>query len=230
MSNQPDHVPELPPDPPSTRLVAAMGSVGLLAAVLIVMTFQFTLPYIKRNKAEMLERAIFEVVPAAASKKVFTVDNSGTAVPLEGEDEKAFKIYACYDANDSLAGVALEASGQGFQDVVRIIYGYSPEKEAIIGMKVLQSTETPGLGDKIGSDPDFLANFDSLVVALKADRTALAHQIELVKKGEKRQPWQISAITGATISSRAVTKMLRESTSKNIPLLNRNLAKLKERE
>ncbi len=228
MSNQQTKTPELPPDPPSTRLIAAMGSVGLLAGILIVMTFQITQPYIKRNKAELLERAIFEVVPEAASKKVFTLDSEGNVIPLEGEDEKAFKIYACYREDGSLAGVALEASGQGFQDVVRILYGYSPEKQAIIGMKVLESTETPGLGDKIEKDPVFISNFDSLVVTLNEDQSRLVHEIVMVKHGQKSQPWEISAITGATISSRAITNMLRESTQKNIPMVMKNLPKLKE--
>ncbi|NIT53564.1 MAG: FMN-binding protein, partial [candidate division Zixibacteria bacterium] len=137
-----------------------------------------------------------------------------------------FKIYACYTDNHQLAGVAIPASGQGFQDVIRILYGYVPEKNAVVGMQVLESTETPGLGDKIEKDEDFLVNFKGLDVRLAKNQDRLLHPIKLVKAGQKTEPWQISAITGATISSRAIAKMIRESAEKNLPLIKDNLSNL----
>lgn len=214
--------------PASKKMISAMGTVGLLAAALIVFTFQVTFPYIKENKARLLEKAIFEVVPGAITKQAFKVTDSGEIVPLEGDDEKAFKLYSCYGENGELVGIAVEAQDQGFQDVIRIIYGYSPDKQAIVGMKVLQSTETPGLGDKIEKDPEFLSNFEALEVRLNEQNSGLAHPIEMVKSGQKTDPWQISAITGATISSKAITKMLRESTEKNIPFIVENLETLQK--
>jgi electron transport complex protein RnfG len=211
--------------PASKKMISAMGTVGLLAAALIVFTFQVTFPYIKENKARLLEKAIFEVVPGAETKQTFKITDSGDIVPLEGEDAKAFKLYACYGKGGEMVGVAVEARGQGFQDVIRIIYGYSPEKQAVVGMKVLQSTETPGLGDKIEKDPEFLSNFEVLDVRLNEQKNGLGHPVEMVKSGQKTQPWQISAITGATISSKAITKMLRESTEKNIPFIENHLSK-----
>lgn len=213
--------------PASKKMISAMGTVGLLAAVLIVFTFQLTFPLIKENKARLLQQAIFEVVPGAETKQTFIVTDSKKIVPLDGEDEKSFKLYACYGQDGSLVGIAVEAQDQGFQDVIRIIYGYSPQKQAIVGMKVLQSTETPGLGDKIEKDPEFLSNFEALDVRLDEQKGNLAHPIEMVKSGQKTESWQISAITGATISSKAITKMLKESTEKNIPFIEMNLDELR---
>ena len=48
-----------------------------------------------------------------------------------------------------IVGLAVEAQGMGYQDVIRVIYGYSFEQDAIVGIRVLESKETPGLGDKI---------------------------------------------------------------------------------
>lgn len=219
--------PGMGKEPGSAKMLMTMGGVGLVAAVLLVFTYQFTLPYIKINQTRMLEKAITEVVPGTSYKKVFTVNEAGQIVPLEKEDEKAFKIYACYSATDSLLGVAIEARGQGFQDVIHLIYGYSPAKQAIVGMKVLESTETPGLGDKITRDPDFLSNFKELSVQVDETGTKVRHLPELVKAGQKTKDWQIVAITGATISSRAVTNILRKSTEKNIPLIMQQLKTLK---
>jgi electron transport complex protein RnfG len=79
------------------------------------------------------------------------------------------------------------------------------------------------LGDKIETDPDFLANFERLAVALTDDLAAIAHPIEFVKKGQKQEPWQIDGITGATISSKAIAGILSGSTAYWIPRIRRNL-------
>jgi electron transport complex protein RnfG len=111
-----------------------------------------------------------------------------------------------------------------------LIYGYSPEQEQIIGMEVLESKETPGLGDKIMKDEDFLANFEALDARLAEDGSSLQHPIATVKAGQKEQPWQIDGITGATISSEAVGDILRSSTEYMLPVLNEHVEQLKRNE
>ena len=224
----PPPIPEATDSSPGgARMILTMGSIGLLAGILIVFTYQLTYPVIKRNKAIALERAVFEVVPGAAEKRTFRRDGDELS-RFEGEDDTARKYYASYDEDGHLVGVAIEASGQGFQDLLRILYGYSPDCDCIVGMKVLESKETPGLGDKIEKDPDFLENFVALDVTLSDDRQAPAHPITMVKHGKKTQAWQIEAITGATISSRAIAKILRESSARAVPVITQNLDVLRE--
>ncbi len=211
------------------KMLFSMGTIGIIAGVLIVFTFTFTMPYIKANEAAFLEESIFDVVPGAYTKKVVTLDENNTIIPVTNPDEVAFKLYSCYDKQDSLVGIAIEAREQGFQDVIKIIYGYSPEKQAVVGMKVLQSTETPGLGDKIETDKDFQENFKHLDVSLNEDKSALKELIVLVKNGKKTKKSQISAITGATISSKAITKMMSRSTALNVPVIYKNLDILKKK-
>jgi electron transport complex protein RnfG len=210
----------------SFRMIATMGGLGLLCGVLIVATFQSTFSIIKENRRIALEKAIFEVVPGAVERTTFALID-GKLEALEGEEDAGVKYYACYDGDKELVGVAVEASGQGFQDVVRVLYGYSPTKEALVGLKVLESKETPGLGDKIESDPDFRANFEALSVELQSDMTSISNPIVLVKEGKKTDPWQIEAITGATVSSRAVATLLKKSTAVSVPVIVQNLPALK---
>ncbi len=227
MSNDTTHSP--PPaaapavaQPSSLRMVFTMAGLGLFCGILIVLTFQLTLPTIKVNKARALEKAIFEVVPAASTKTTFKLAGNRLE-PLAGEDETAIKYYAGYDEDGRLVGIALEAAGQGFQDIVSILYGYSPECKCVIGMTVLASKETPGLGTKIETDADFVANFEALSAELTGDGKRIAHPITLVKPGEKSNAWEIEAITGATISSRAIADILEKSTAERVPVIERNL-------
>jgi electron transport complex protein RnfG len=201
----------------------AMVGVGLLCGLLIVSVFLWTRPVIERNRAEALERAIFRVLPEARSSRGFRLAESGRFEAVESPDAGGPLAYAGYDEQRRLVGIALEASGMGYQDVIHVLYGYATSADAIIGLQVLESRETPGLGDKIETDPGFLENFAGLDVSLAADGTDLAHRIEFVKPGEKQHPWQIDGITGATISSTAIARILDQSAAWWIPRIHGRL-------
>jgi electron transport complex protein RnfG len=110
----------------------------------------------------------------------------------------------------------------GYQDNIRVIYAYSFAAKAIVGFKVLESKETPGLGDKVDTEAHFIANFEALDVSLAADGAALQNPIVTVKQGEKTQPWQIDGITGATITSKAIGALLNDSAQTWVPVLERD--------
>lgn len=200
-------------------LIRALGGVGTFCGLLIVLTWQLTLPTITRKKAIYLENAVYRTLPGATKLKTFAAVGE-QLVDSEGVAEPDALFYVGYNKNNQLVGIALTAAGQGFQDTLRILYGYDPEKETLIGFGVLESRETPGLGDKIEKDPVFLANFEALDVALA--HGAPANPITLVPKGAKENPWEIDAISGATITSRAVVDILAKDTARWLPLLQQN--------
>jgi len=212
--------------PNSRKMVLTMGSVGLVASILLVMTYTWTLPYIEANQAEYLEQSIREVLPGAFTRTDWRI--VGDDVVPEGDGFTIEpRLFVGFKEDGSLEGFAIEAQGQGYADIIRIIYGYSSECECIVGMKVLESRETPGLGDKIGKDPGFLANFDSLDVRWSDQSLSISSPLELIKKGAERQAWQIDGISGATISSKAITDILNATNSVIIPIIHANLDKLK---
>jgi electron transport complex protein RnfG len=216
-------------DPPRTwHMYRSMVGVGIVCGLLIVTVYELTRPVIERNKAEALQRAIFQVLPRATTSATFRLNGDERFEPLEGDAAGTPLVYAGYDDEHRLVGLAVEASGMGYQDVIRVIYGYSFAEDAIVGIRVLESKETPGLGDKIETDPGFLANFERLDVSLTADGAAIAHAIEPVKRGRKTEPWQVDGITGATISSVAIANILSRSTSYWIPRIRRSLDDFRE--
>jgi len=206
----------------SSKMLRAMVGIGIACALLIVLTFEFTQPIIEKNRAEALERAIFKVLPGVEHVQAYQLDADKNFIAPQADDKDAALVYAGYAANGELAGVAIEASGQGYADILRILYGYDPEQEAVVGFYVLESKETPGLGDKIEKDETFLANFEQLDVSLNEAGDALKNPVTPVKSGEKTNPWEVDAITGATISSRAIGDILKESTARWVPLIYNN--------
>ena len=212
------------PDPPSAwHMYRAMVGVGVFCGLLIVSVFQVTRPIIERNKAEALEKAIFHVLPDASTSTTYRLDESGGFEVLEGEGLGEQLVYAGYDDEHELVGLAVEAQGMGYQDVIGLIYGYSFAEDAIIGIQVLESKETPGLGDKIETDPAFLQNFERLDVSLVDDQSEMANPIVPVKHGAKSNPWEVDGITGATISSVAIADILNRSAQYWAPHIRNNL-------
>ena len=209
-----------PAMPSSRSLILVLGGIAMMSGLLVVLTYQLTLPRITLNQQRALERAIFTVLPEATVKSNYLLDESGLA-PLSDDDFAKANVFAGYNEEGELTGLAMEASARGYQDVVTILYGYSLKSECVVGITVLASRETPGLGDKVESDPDFLANFDCLDAHLNSDGTAVLNPIETVKNGKKTDPWQIDGISGATVTSKAIGNALQKSTTTMLPLLIR---------
>jgi electron transport complex protein RnfG len=208
--------------PPIWPLYRALVGVGLVCGLLIVSVFVLTGPVIARNEAAALQRAVFQVLPGAVAKASFTLGPDGNFRPAADGDAPQKMVHAGYDAEGALVGVAIEAQGMGYQDIIRLLYGYAPQSQAIVGMEVLASKETPGLGDKIETEPHFVANFEALDTGLNEEGSALQNAIITVKEGEKSEPWQIDGITGATITSVAIGDILNNSANAWMPVFERD--------
>ncbi len=208
------------PQTPGFRMIRTLGAIAMLSGLLVVLVFQYTKPIIAENQRIAIEKAVFKVVPGASRRVDVMLGENGVAVP--GEDSGAGeKVYAAFDDQGNLKGVALASGAQGYQDIVKLLYGYDPECACIRGIKILKMTETPGLGDKIAFDPAFLKNFEALDAGLNDAGDALAHKIVAVKAGKKQSAWEVDAISGATISSVAVAKALDRSMQRMAPLIQR---------
>lgn len=228
--------PARPKQPNSLHMIAVLGGASFLSGFLIFFVAQATEAGIKQNKLEQLRNAVFEVLPGAVSSQAFALED-GEFRPVEVDDPTPGmkKVYAGYDDSGGLVGVAIEAAAQGYQGVIRAIYGYDPETESMTGFTVLESSETPGLGDRIAKDPAFLANFyttenssETVSLALGEEGDTLAHPVAFAKNGEKNEPWQVEGISGATISSKAVAHMLNNSAQEAVPLIQAHLDQLQK--
>ena len=191
-------------EPSSFRLVATLGIAGLLSGLIIVSVYEATLPTIQAWQAKVLREAVFKVLPGTehAERLVF---EDGELTPKETEEKDDAAIFAGYGADGTLIGYAIPSAGPGFQDIIKILYGYRPGERLITGMEVLESRETPGLGDKIYKDQQFVAEFHDL---------AIDPEVVAVKKGTGSAPNEVDAITGATISSKAVVRIINEGNAR----------------
>lgn len=212
----------------SSAMIRTLVLIATISGLLVVMVFELTRPIIAENQRIAVEQAIFQVIPAAAQWQEYRLNDEKLMPAAEATD--GISIYAGFNKEGELAGIATEAASQGYADTIKLLYGYNPECECIIGIKILKSAETPGLGDKIFKDLDFIANFKALVAKLNGEQNALENAIVTVKHGKKTDPWQIDSISGATVSSRAIGKALNDSAQYLLPRIINQLSQIKREE
>jgi electron transport complex protein RnfG len=202
MSATPPAAAPVAPEWSSARLVTTVGLAGLLSGLAIVGTYEATLPRIQENQRRALEAAVFEVVPGSEALQGLVVRDGrlvpATSAPGEGDGDEA-EVFGAYDADGRFVGYAIAAEGPGFQDTIRLLFGFDPDRARVVGLQVLESRETPGLGDKIVKDDAFLDGFRDL---------AVSPRVVVVPNGTSSAPNEVDGITGATISSKAVVKIV----------------------
>ncbi|MDA1014826.1 MAG: FMN-binding protein [Planctomycetota bacterium] len=208
--------------PSVVQMYAAVMGVGIGCALAIVVVYESTKPIIERKRAVATQQAILDVLPRAVRITAFRWDGAQGRFVQSGVDSDTQILFAGYDEADHLVGLAIGAEGTGYQDTIRVLYGYSFERQAVIGLRVLESRETPGLGDRVETDAAFKNNFTRLDVQLAPGKSALAHPVEFVKPNKKRLEWQIDGMSGATVTSSAIAEMIGKSTAKWIPRVHQH--------
>ena len=203
----------LQPQVKSGKLIGTLAFFGAIAGLLIVVAFEWAQPRILADKAAVLQGAIGEVLGAPERiQSLFLVDGALVEkAPVGVDTTKIERVFVGYDANNKTICYAIIGAQPGFADVIQLIFGYDPATKQLLGMKVLDNKETPGLGDKIVKDTGFVGEFKQATPPLRGVKLGAG-------KGGKEE---IDMITGVTISSRTVINIINSKLKEVEPLLAR---------
>ena len=204
--------PVVAKDVRSWKLLAMMTGGGAIAGLLIVSAYTLTLPRIERHQGEVMQMAITEVLESPATYDTLYLHNGALvkSVPAGTDTKKLEKVYLGHDAAGKRVGFAVSAAENGFQDLVMLMFGYDASMHKLIAMKVIGNKETPGLGNKIETDSSFVNGFANAVAPING-----------VKKDRgKSTPSDVVMITGATISSRAVIRIIDNAIARWQPMMD----------
>jgi electron transport complex protein RnfG len=117
-------------------------------------------------------------------------------VPVVDENDEIL-YYEAYDEAGALMGFGFIQTGRGMWGDIQVAGGIDIDYR-LISVIVLEQGETPGLGTRI-VEKKFLNQFKGLD----------ADEVKLEKYGGS-----VDAITGATVSSKAVTEIIRKEVEK----------------
>lgn len=112
----------------------------------------------------------------------------------DGDVERSFFVGKFDGKKDE---VAFESSGKGFGGDIGLMVGVNPNTDKIVGVGVTTSSETPGVGSRAKTDPDFVAQFTGKPM------------IETFKV--KADGGKVDALSGATVTSRGVASGLTDA-------------------
>jgi len=211
------HVHGAPPTAPerktvsATRLIVTLGGSGAVFGALIVIAYTLTLPPIEANRARRLNAAITEVLRHPARyDTLYVVNGALQRQPPAGVDPKTVeKVYLGHDKDGVETGYAVVSEAPGFADQIRVIFGYDAKTKSLLGMKVVENKETPGLGDRIEKDTNYVKQFAGVVTPILGAKQGAG-------KGGKNE---VILITGATISSRIVVRIINDAVGRLGPAL-----------
>ena len=164
------------------KLSASLLIIAAISGTILGIIYTVTKePIAKRVKLEE-EKALKDIFPEATRFNLTT-----------GKDNHIY--YEVYTKN-KLIGYAIDASGKGFGSTIKIKVGMNLNK-TIKAIRITSQNETPGLGTRVEGTKftDQFVNKTLKQVLLKKDSS----------KGT------IDALTGATISSRAVSEAVQKS-------------------
>jgi electron transport complex protein RnfG len=193
---------------PSWRLVVTLGVAGALAGLLVVLVYQWTITPIEAHRGTIIQEAIAEVLQQPARWDTLYMEGGKVVARPAGATAELPRVFQGYDANGRRIGVAVLAAEPGFSEVVSLIFAFEPQSGHLLGMKVLDQKETPGLGEKIEKDSGFVRQFARVVAPLKG-----------VKRHSGSDSAEVDVISGATISSRAVIRIINNAVARWRPLL-----------
>lgn len=142
------------------------------------------------------EKTLAEAIKDVMNTTALSVASTDTVAMKDANgDESKYVVYSAVDGNGKPIGWAVESVVMGFGGNLKVLTGFSPDG-IVLGYRVLQSSETPGLGQKAGQW--FQKDGKGCIIGRDmSDGTTLM----VTKDGG-----DVDAITASTITSRALLK------------------------
>jgi Na+-translocating ferredoxin:NAD+ oxidoreductase subunit G len=156
------------------------------------------LAVLRNNTQDRIDNQVLEFVKGPAIRDVFKGASNNPITDRfklkDGDVERTFFV-GVYDGEPE--GVAFETSGKGFGGKVGVMVGINVKDDKLLGVSVTTHSETPGMGARAKTDPNFVSQFKGLSVK---------EPFKVTQDGGS-----INALSGATITSRAVSAATTEA-------------------
>jgi len=203
------------------RVQAVLVSIALVAGLSIAMVHEWTRPMVMAQRGGQLGEVALKVMPDAVNYRIYTRGTDGHP-RLLGDGDNA-ELFIGLDARGRAVGAAIVGSGMGYADTIQLVFGLDPAAQRLTGMRVVASRETPGLGSVIVDDVKWVDSFGR--IELQFDEQQRLQPLS-VRDGARYEQGEVDAISGATVSVYAVTRIINRSLSEWLPILREEFDEL----
>lgn len=170
-------------------------AITLVAGVLLGLVYQVTKDPIAYQEKLAQDRANQSVFAAASTFDDAAVDEAGAAaVTSEHTGVTIESVKEAKDSSGASLGYVIQVKSKGYGDFITYTVGIANDGN-VNGISIIKIAETPGLG----------MNAEKVIVPQFKDKAET--NFTVVKNGQlSDESTQIEAISGATITSRAITE------------------------
>lgn len=182
------------------KLALALAVFAGLACSGLAVVYQWTKPVIDGLAAEAFSAQLKSLFPDG------TVDEREDRIALE-PDNPTLKFESAYRVmqNGVPIGVAVKVSGPSYAPGTVVLVGVGLDRR-IVGVRILSNNDTPGLGAN-AKDESYVVNpAKGLSFAGQFKDKAITDAFEVKK--------DVDCITASTITSRAITEMVKDAARK----------------
>ena len=178
--------------------IAILLLITILAGGLLGLVYKITVDPIAEARVRARMEACMEVLPGATE---FTEDESGLSGKAEalfaGSEYEGITIDSVYEGSDESGAVCgyvvSVTNGESYGGDLTLFIGFNPEAD-ITGISVIENNDTPGLGQRAGSEltPQFVGKGSQVGTFTYVKNNPISDS-------------EVVAISGATITTKAVT-------------------------
>ena len=170
-------------------------AITLVAGVLLGIVYQVTKEPIAYQDKLAQDKANQSVFATASTFNDVALDEAKASEVAASHIGVAIEsVKSAVDGSGNVLGYVIQVKSKGYGDFIEYTVGVTNESK-VNGISIISIAETPGLG----------MNAQKVIVPQFADKDA--QQFAVAKNGQLTDPnTQIEAISGATITSRAVTE------------------------
>lgn len=178
----------------TTKYAVILGGIALICTALSVAIYALTKQNIQQAIAQQQRELLLQVIPADYTDNVIAQHCVKNAPPLER--------ICVGKKGDKVTAYAIETTApDGYSGNIRLLMGMTPEGE-ILGVRVVEHKETPGLGDKIETRlSDWILSFSHQWI----------NEETLPQWKVKKDGGKFDQFAGATITPRAVVNQVRRA-------------------
>lgn len=176
------------------KLAGVLTAISAIVALLLGLVNGVTADKIAALQAEKLQQSLEVVCPGAEFTELEVTDD---LVALAASSNAESSLAAIYST--SLGGYAIEVLPTGFGGSIDMIVGFDADRN-VTGVSVISHSETAGIGTKIVADKPNKVGVGVLTQFI--GRSAGEGNLFTVNSGSN----QVDAISGATVTTKAVTR------------------------
>ena len=155
---------------------------------------------IRNSTQEQIDNQKLAFVQGPAIREILT-DSSNDPIKdrfeIDDNGDKRKFFVGKYDGKANV--VAFETFGKGYGGDVGVMVGINTKEDKILGVRVTTHSETPGVGARAKTELDFVSQFND-------QNLSDTYKV-------KGDGGQVDALSGATLTSRAVSSALTDASA-----------------